>query len=262
MKNTAEIRIAGIIPARFASTRFPGKPLVMIGGKPMIRRVYEQASLSLHTVYAATDDQRIYDAVASFGGKVVMTSSDHRSGTDRCAEAAEKIARLEGFTPDVIVNIQGDEPFIRPEQIDLLASCFDDSSVEIATLVRRAEPGEDLANPNQPKVVLDMSGNAIYFSRSVIPFLRDAPVAEWSARHTYYKHIGLYAYRTGVLKQLTSLPGSPLEKAESLEQNRWIENGFRIRTAVTSWESIGIDTTEDLERVEKIFDQKNKNAYL
>lgn len=262
MKNTAEIRIAGIIPARYASTRFPGKPLVMIGGKPMIRRVYEQASLSLRTVYAATDDQRIYDAVAGFGGKVVMTSSEHRNGTDRCAEAAEKIAGLEGFTPDVIVNIQGDEPYIRPEQIDLLASCFDDRPVEIATLVRRAEPGEDLANPNQPKVVLDLSGNAIYFSRSVIPFLRDAPAAEWSARHTYYKHIGLYAYRTAVLKQLALLPGSPLEKAESLEQNRWLENGFRIRTAVTLWESLGIDTPEDLERVEKIFDQKNKNAYL
>jgi 3-deoxy-manno-octulosonate cytidylyltransferase (CMP-KDO synthetase) len=262
MKNTAEIRIAGIIPARYASTRFPGKPLVMIGGKPMIRRVYEQSCLSLPTVYVATDDQRIYDAVAGFGGKVVMTSSDHRSGTDRCAEAAEKIAGLEGFSPDVIVNIQGDEPYIRPEQIDLLASCFDDRSVEIATLVRRAEPGEDLANPNQPKVVLDLSGNAIYFSRSVIPFLRDAPAAEWSARHNYYKHIGLYAYRTAVLKQLALLPGSPLEKAESLEQNRWLENGFRIRTAVTLWESLGIDTPEDLERVEKIFDQKNKNAYL
>ena len=262
MKNTGEIRIAGIVPARYASTRFPGKPLVMIGGKPMIRRVYEQASLSLPTVYVATDDKRIFDAVTGFGGKVVMTSPDHRSGTDRCAEAAGKIAGIEGFNPDVVVNIQGDEPFIRPEQIALLASCFEDSSVEIATLVRRAEPDEDLANPNQPKVVIDIYGNAIYFSRSVIPFLRDVPAAEWPARHTYYKHIGLYAYRTSVLKQITLLPGSPLEKAESLEQNRWLENGFRIRTAVTLWESIGIDTPDDLERVEKIFDQKNKNAYL
>lgn len=262
MNKTGEIRIAGIIPARYSSTRFPGKPLVMIGGKPMIRRVYEQASLLLHTVYVATDDQRIHDAVTGFGGKAVMTSADHRSGTDRCAEAAEQIAGLEGFAPDVVVNIQGDEPFIRPEQIALLASCFDDRSVEIATLVRKAEPGEDLVNPNQPKVVLDLSGNAIYFSRSVIPFFRDAPATEWSARHTYYKHIGLYAYRTGVLKQITSLPASPLETAESLEQNRWIENGFRIRTAITLWESMGIDIPEDLERVEKIFDQKNKNAYL
>ena len=190
MKNTAEIRIAGIIPARYASTRFPGKPLVMIGGKPMIRRVYEQSCLSLPTVYVATDDQRIYDAVAGFGGKVVMTSSDHRSGTDRCAEAAEKIAGLEGFTPDVIVNIQGDEPYIRPEQIDLLASCFDDRPVEIATLVRRAEPGEDLANPNQPKVVLDLSGNAIYFSRSVIPDTRStdgsSAISAWS-RSMYFR---------------------------------------------------------------------------
>jgi len=262
MKHTGKFHIAGIIPARYASTRFPGKPLVMIAGKSMIRRVYEQATLALETVYVATDDHRIHDAVTGFGGKVVMTSPDHQSGTDRCAEAAEKIAALEGISPDAVINIQGDEPFIKPEQIGLLASCFDDRSVEIATLVRRTEPGDDLTNPNHPKVVLDLSGNAIYFSRSVIPYLRDVPEAEWPARHTYYKHIGLYGYRTDILKQLTSLPRSPLEKAESLEQNRWIENGYRIRTAVTLWESIGIDTPEDLERVEKFFDQNNKNAYL
>lgn len=262
MKNTGKHRIAGIIPARYASSRFPGKPLVMIGGKPMIRRVYEQASLALETVYVATDDMRIHDAVSSFGGKVVMTSAGHQSGTDRCAEAAGKITLQEGFIPYAVINIQGDEPFIRPEQIDLLASCFDDSSVEIATLVRKVEPGEDLTNPNHPKVVINLSGNAIYFSRSVVPYLRDVPSAEWPARHAYYKHIGLYGYRTDILKQLTVLPQSPLEKAESLEQNRWIENGFRIRTVVTPWESIGIDTPGDLERVEKFLDQKNKNAYL
>ena len=260
MKNTGGYHIAGIIPARYASTRFPGKPLVMIGGKTMIRRVYEQASLSLETVYVATDDQRIHDAVTGFGGKAVMTSSAHQSGTDRCAEAAEKIAAIEGFSPDAVINIQGDEPFIRPEQINLLASCFDDPSVEIATLVRKVEAGEDLANPNQPKEVIDLSGYAIYFSRSVIPYLRDVPAAEWITRHTYYKHIGLYGYRTDILKRLTSLPRSPLEKAESLEQNRWLENGFRIKTALTLWENIGIDTPDDLERVEKIFDQNNKNA--
>jgi len=260
MKNTGGYHIAGIIPARYASTRFPGKPLVMIGGKTMIRRVYEQASLSLETVYVATDDQRIHDAVTGFGGKAVMTSSAHQSGTDRCAEAAEKIAAIEGFNPDAVINIQGDEPFIRPEQINLLASCFDDPSVEIATLVRKVEAGEDLFNPNHPKVVIDLSGYAIYFSRSVIPYLRDVPPAEWLARHTYFKHIGLYGYRTDILKRLTALPRSPLEKAESLEQNRWLENGFRIKTALTLWENMGIDTPDDLERVEKFFDQENKNA--
>lgn len=260
MKNTGGYHIAGIIPARYASTRFPGKPLVMIGGKTMIRRVYEQASLSLETVYVATDDRRIHDAVTGFGGKAVMTSSAHQSGTDRCAEAAEKIAAIEGFSPDAVINIQGDEPFIRPEQINLLASCFDDPSVEIATLVRKVEAGEDLANPNHPKVVIDLAGYAIYFSRSVIPYLRDVPAAEWITRHTYYKHIGLYGYRTDILKRLTALPRSPLKKAESLEQNRWLENGFRIKTALTLWENIGIDTPDDLERVEKIFDQNNKNA--
>ena len=260
MKNTGGYHIAGIIPARYASTRFPGKPLVMIGGKTMIRRVYEQASLSLETVYVATDDRRIHDAVTGFGGKAVMTSSAHQSGTDRCAEAAEKIAAIEGFSPDAVINIQGDEPFIRPEQINLLASCFDDPSVEIATLVRKVEAGEDLANPNHPKVAIDLSGYAIYFSRSVIPYLRDVPAAEWITRHTYYKHIGLYGYRTDILKRLTALPRSPLEKSESLEQNRWLENGFRIKTALTLWENIGIDTPDDLERVEKIFDQNNKNA--
>lgn len=252
MKHSGEFHIAGIIPARYASTRFPGKPLVMIAGKSMIRRVYEQASLALDMVCVATDDQRIHDAVTAFGGKVVMTSPHHQSGTDRCAEAADKIAVMEGIIPDAVINIQGDEPFIRPEQIDLLASCFDDPSVEIATLVRKVEPDDDLKNPNHPKVVLDLSGNAIYFSRSVIPYLRDVPEAEWPSRHTYFKHIGLYGYRTDILKKLTSLPRSPLEKAESLEQNRWLENGFRIRTKVTVWESIGIDTPEDLERVEKI----------
>jgi len=262
MKHTGGFHIAGIIPARYASERFPGKPLVMIGGKPMIRIVYEHACLSLETVYVATDDQRIHDVVTGFGGKVVMTSPDHLSGTDRCAEAAGKIAALEGLSPEAVINIQGDEPFIRPEQIDLLASCFNDKSVEIATLVRKVEPGEDLSNPNHPKVVLDLSGNAIYFSRSVIPYLRNVPAAGWPAHHNYYKHIGLYGYRTDILKQLTSLQRSPLEIAESLEQNRWLENGFRIRTAVTLWESFGIDTPEDLERVEKFFDQNNKNAYL
>jgi 3-deoxy-manno-octulosonate cytidylyltransferase (CMP-KDO synthetase) len=226
----------------------------MINGKTMIRRVYEQALKSLETVYVATDDQRIHDAVLGFGGNVVMTSPDHQSGTDRCAEAAILIARHKGQAIDVVINIQGDEPFIRPEQIDLLKSCFDDTSVEIATLVRKTAKGEDIFNPNQPKVVLDNSGNAIYFSRAAIPFIRNLGESLWSENHTFYKHLGLYAYTVKALKLITKLPVSTLEKAESLEQNRWIENGFRIRTAVTEWESIGIDTPADLERALSQFD--------
>jgi 3-deoxy-manno-octulosonate cytidylyltransferase (CMP-KDO synthetase) len=255
MKILNEYHFVGIIPARYASSRFPGKPLVIVGGRPMIQRVYEQASLSLDTVYVATDDPRIYDAVLDFGGKAVMTSADHQSGTDRCAEAVGKIITMEGTKADVVVNIQGDEPFIRPEQIDLLVSCFTDKSVEIATLVRKVEQGEDITNPNHPKVILDLSGNAIYFSRAVIPFIRDAKTSEWTHLHTYYKHIGLYAYRTGTLNILTSLSNSFLEKAESLEQNRWLENGYKIMTAITEWESVCIDTPEDLEKAENFFDQ-------
>jgi len=221
----------------------------------MIQRVYEQAFLSLDRVYVATDDSRIYDAVLSFGGKAVMTSAEHQSGTDRCAEAVVKIETMESTKPDVVVNIQGDEPFIRPEQIDLLVSCFADKSVEIATLVRRVEPGEDITNPNHPKVILDLSGNAIYFSRAVIPFIRDAEMSKWTRIHTYYKHIGLYAYRTGTLGRITLLSRSSLEKAESLEQNRWLENGYKIRTAITKWESVCIDTPEDLEKANYFFDQ-------
>jgi 3-deoxy-manno-octulosonate cytidylyltransferase (CMP-KDO synthetase) len=255
MKTFNGYHLTGIIPARYASTRFPGKPLAIIKGKPMIQRVYEQASLTLDELYVATDDLRIHDAVLSFGGRAVMTSADHQSGTDRCAEAAAKIGSMKDTEADVVINIQGDEPFIRPEQIELLISCFADKSVEIATLVRKAEPGEDITNPNHPKVVLDMLGNAIYFSRSVIPYFRDAKISEWTRMHTFYKHIGLYAYRTGTLNKITSLSPSSLEKAESLEQNRWLENGYKIRTAVTGWKSVCIDTPGDLEKAKIFFDQ-------
>lgn len=251
--NKERIIFAGIIPARYASSRFPGKPLVMIGDKSMIRRVYEQASKALDLVYVATDDRRIYDAVAAFGGRAVMTSPDHLSGTDRCAEAAEGIRKETGKDFDVVVNIQGDEPFIRPEQICLLMSCFDQADVRIATLVRLCEAGEDIFNPNQPKVILDKKGDAIYFSRAAIPYIRDAEPGSWTSRHKYYKHIGLYAYRTDTLQRLTALDRSSLELAESLEQNRWIENGFKIRTAVTFWENIGIDTPDDLDKAKSFF---------
>jgi 3-deoxy-manno-octulosonate cytidylyltransferase (CMP-KDO synthetase) len=247
MEKVSERQITGIIPARFASTRFPGKPLAVIGGKPMIRLVYEQAARALSSVYVATDDHRIYDTVKGFGGNVVMTSPDHRSGTDRCAEAAGAIEKETGSAPEVIINIQGDEPFIRPDQITLLASCFDDKNAEIATLIRKVEKDEDLFNINHPKVVVGKSGDAIYFSRSVIPYLRGEKPEEWASKHTYYKHLGIYGYRKDTLLELTRLSPGLLEIAESLEQNRWLENGFRIRTAVTKWESIGIDTPEDLE---------------
>ncbi|MBK7710132.1 MAG: 3-deoxy-manno-octulosonate cytidylyltransferase [Bacteroidales bacterium] len=252
MKANTEPLFAGIIPARFASSRFPGKPLALIGNKSMIQRVYEQAGKSLNLVYVATDDKRIYDAVTGFGGKVIMTSPDHQSGTDRIAEAAVLIEAETGIKIDIVVNIQGDEPFIKPEQINLVKECFRDKEVEIATLIRKAEPGEDIFNQNQPKVILNNTGDAIYFSRTPIPFVRDAERTLWTWKHNFYKHIGIYAYRTETLKRITLLEQSSLEKAECLEQNRWLENGFRIRTAVTIWESIGIDTPEDLERA-KIF---------
>lgn len=248
MNKETLLQFAGIIPARFASSRFPGKPLVMLGNRTMIQRVYDQASKSLGMVWVATDDERIFDAVSGFGGKAVMTSPDHLSGTDRCAEAVGKITAETGRKIDVVINIQGDEPFIKPEQIKLVMKCFADETVELATLVRKVEPGEDIFNPNQPKVVLNSKGDAIYFSRAAIPYIRDKEMGQWTKNHTYYKHIGLYAYRSETLKKITLLPRSPLEISESLEQNRWIENGYRIRTAITEWESVGIDTPEDLER--------------
>jgi 3-deoxy-manno-octulosonate cytidylyltransferase (CMP-KDO synthetase) len=257
MTTDQTIHFAGIIPARFASSRFPGKPLAMIGNRTMIQRVYEQASKRLGIVYVATDDTRIFDTVTGFGGKAIMTSPEHQSGTDRCAEAAALIIEETRIPVSVVINIQGDEPFIRPEQIELLMNCFTDETVEIATLIRKVEKGEDIFNPNQPKVIINMEGDAIYFSRTAIPYIRDTEMNNWSSKHVYLKHIGLYAYRTGTLQKLTRLEQSPLEKAESLEQNRWIENGFRIRTAVTPWESIGIDTPADLEKAKLILDQFN-----
>jgi 3-deoxy-manno-octulosonate cytidylyltransferase (CMP-KDO synthetase) len=248
MKKDPLLQFAGIIPARYASARFPGKPLVLIGNKPMIQRVYEQARKTLDIVWVATDDKRIFDAVSDFGGKAIMTSPNHLSGTDRCAEAVTKINSETAKKIDIVINIQGDEPFIDPEQINLVMKCFTDKTVELATLVRKVEPGEDVFNPNQPKVILNSKGDAIYFSRSTIPYIRDTEKTEWSRNHVFYKHIGLYAYRSETLKKITLLARSLLEISESLEQNRWIENGYRIRTAVTTWESISIDTPDDLEK--------------
>jgi 3-deoxy-manno-octulosonate cytidylyltransferase (CMP-KDO synthetase) len=252
MKEYPRYQFAGIIPARYASSRFPGKPLALIGNKPMIQRVYEQTFKSINLVYVATDDKRIFDAVKNFGGNVVMTSADHMSGTDRCTEAVNKITVESGRDIDIVVNIQGDEPFIKPEQIELLKRCFTGDDVEIATLVREVSTGEDIFNPNQPKVILSSAGDALYFSRAAIPYILDVEKNEWTTKHVFYKHIGLYGYRTETLKKITQLPRSPLEISESLEQNRWLENGFHIRTAVTEWESIGIDTPEDLDKARSL----------
>ena len=237
----------GIIPARFASTRFPGKPLADIAGKTMIERVYRQAKKSalLADVIVATDDAAIKDEVNRFGGKVCMTSSQHPSGTDRCAEVLETLT----LSCDAVVNIQGDEPFIDPRQIDLLCSCFDDGRTELATLIKEIKTPETLFNPNAPKVIVDSESFAIYFSRHPIPYLRGVDEKDWVHKHKFFQHIGIYGYRPDVLRKITALQPSSLEKAESLEQLRWLENGFRIKTAVTSYETIAIDTPEDLERI-------------
>lgn len=247
------MKFLAVIPARYASTRFPGKPLAVLGGKPVIRRVYEQVAGVLDAV-VATDDERIRDAVLAFGGRVEMTSPDHRSGTDRCREAYDKVCKKEGREYDVVINVQGDEPFIRPSQLESVMRCFDDPSTDIATLVKPFAVSDGIAaleNPNSPKVVLDAQSRALYFSRSVIPFLRGVPREEWLARHTFYKHIGLYAFRSEVLRAVTALPQSPLELAESLEQLRWLENGYRIGVGISQVETVGIDTPDDLARAEE-----------
>lgn len=248
------MKFIGIIPARYASTRFPAKPLAMLGGKPVIQRVYEQVAGVLDDVCVATDDERIEKAVEAFGGKVVMTSVNHKSGTDRCYEAYCKAGK--GY--DVVVNIQGDEPFIQRSQLEAVKACFDDEATQIATLVKpfRPEDGFDaLENVNSPKVVVNRQMQALYFSRSIIPFQRSRDRKEWLANHVYYKHIGLYAYRASVLKEITALPQSPLELAESLEQLRWLENGYTVKVGISDVETIGIDTPQDLERAEAFLNQ-------
>lgn len=240
------MKFIGIIPARFASTRFPGKPLAMLGGRTVIQRVYEQATAILEEAYVATDDERIYQTVEQFGGRAVMTRPDHKSGTDRIEEAAEKI----GTQADVIINIQGDEPFIQQSQIETLMHLFDDPTTQIGTLGKRFETIEAAQNPNSPKIVTDKRGFALYFSRSIIPYIRGKEQGEWLQHFPFLKHLGLYAYRREVLREITLLPQSPLEIAESLEQLRWLENGYRIRVGLTDVETVGIDTPEDLQRAE------------
>lgn len=247
------MKFIAIIPARYASTRFPGKPLARLGGKYIIERVYQQASSIVGEAYVATDDDRIFKAVEAFGGKAVMTRNDHKSGTDRIEEAATKL----GTDADVIINVQGDEPFIQPSQLATVKALFDDEQTQIATLGKPFETMEAAENANSPKIVTDVNGYALYFSRSVIPFVRGKERSEWLASFPFVKHIGLYAYRRDVLQQITKLPQSPLEIAESLEQLRWLQNGYRIKVGLTDVETVGIDTPEDLQRAEE-FLQKQK----
>ena len=251
----------GIIPARYASTRFPGKPLAMLGGKPVIQRVYEQVVSVLGEAYVATDDERILNAVKAFGGRAVMTRSDHKSGTDRIEEAVEKLEESGESREErgerrvesrdcVIINVQGDEPFIQRSQLETVKQLFDDPHTQIATLGKPFESIEAIENPNSPKIVTDVNGYALYFSRSVIPFIRGKERKEWLSAFPFLKHIGLYAYRREVLAEITQLPQSPLELAESLEQLRWLQNGYRIKVGLTDVETVGIDTPDDLARAE------------
>ena len=246
------MKFIAIIPARYASTRFPGKPLAILGGKPVIQRVYEQAVSVLPEAYVATDDERIFQCVESFGGRAVMTRADHKSGTDRIQEAVEHI----GTDADVIINIQGDEPFVQASQLQSLMALFDDPTTQIGTLGKRFESMEAVQNPNSPKIVTDHRGFALYFSRSVIPFIRGIEVEDWLSHYPFLKHLGVYAYRREVLAEVTKLPQGVLEKAESLEQLRWLENGYRIRVGMTEVETVGIDTPADLERAEQFLKQR------
>ena len=241
------MKFIGIIPARYASTRFPGKPLAVLGGKTVIQRVYEQVTSVLEEAYVATDDERIFNAVTAFGGKAIMTSPNHKSGTDRIEEAAEKLQT----DADVIINVQGDEPFIQKSQLETVIHLFDDPQTQIATLGKRFESIDAVENPNSPKIVTDVNNYALYFSRSVIPYIRGKERQEWLASFPFLKHIGLYAYRRNVLNEITKLPQSPLELAESLEQLRWLQNGYRIKVGLTNVETVGIDTPEDLARAEE-----------
>ena len=239
------MKVIGIIPSRYASTRFPSKPLSMIKGKTMIQRVWEQAWKSkLDAVVIATDDIRIADEVLKFGGQYVMTDPNHRSGTDRCREA---LYRVEG-SYDAVVNIQGDEPFIDPNQINQVIDLISRDDTQLASLAKRIEDEYELFSPNTVKVVMDKLGNALYFSRNPIPFMRNLDHEKWLQKGEFYKHIGLYAYKTDVLCEIAKMSPTMLETSESLEQLRWLENGFHIRMGITQIESLSVDTQEDLEK--------------
>lgn len=251
-----KMKVIGIIPARYASSRFPGKPLAKLGGKYVIQRVVEQVGAALDDVYVATDDERIYNTVTSMGAKAVMTRPDHQSGTDRIAEALEKI----GGNFDVVVNIQGDEPFIQKSQIETVVACFNDADTQIATLGKKFATIKEAKNPNSPKIILDNRSYAMYFTRALAPYIRGKEESQWLNVYPFLKHIGLYAYRTEVLREVTKLPQSPLELAEGLEQLRWLQNGYKIKVGLAEVETVGIDTPEDLQRAELFLAQQSKNG--
>lgn len=239
------MQVVGIIPARYASSRLPGKPLSQIAGKTLIQRVYEQAkqATALNAVYVATDSPQIMQAVANFGGHAILTHTNHQSGTERCAEAIEKLPSK----PNIVINIQGDEPFINPEQINQVVQIFTQNpDAQLATLIRKITEPEVLLNPNHPKVVINEQGQAIYFSRQAIPFLRNHPTQNWLQHHVFYQHVGIYGYTAQVLQQIVQLPPSPLEQAELLEQLRWIAHGWPIFTQITSYPILSVDTPDDL----------------
>ncbi|MDX2301736.1 MAG: 3-deoxy-manno-octulosonate cytidylyltransferase [Microscillaceae bacterium] len=241
-------KILGVIPARYDSSRLPGKALIDIGGKTMVQRVYERASLSqkLDQVIVATDDQRIYEHLLAIGGQVMMTSPNHQTGTDRCAE----VAAAKGLDFEVIINIQGDEPFIAPEQIDELAVLFDDPSTEIATLAKKIDSYEELIDEKEAKVVLNDHSEALYMSRSPIPYLRGVAMAHWHEQRDFYKHIGIYGFRSKILANIPKLPQAQAELAEGLEQLRWLAH-YKIKVGITLHETFAIDTAEDLKQVKK-----------
>lgn len=241
------MKILGIIPARYASTRFPGKPLALIKGETMIRRVYEQALKSeLDAVAVATDDVRIADEVMSFGGRYVMTDPNHRSGTDRCREALNLVEEKY----DAVVNIQGDEPFINPLQINMLCDLIRKDDTCLASLAKRIVSADELFSPNTVKVVMNAKGDALYFSRNPMPFMRNVDRDEWMVKGVFYKHIGIYAYKAETLRQVAAMQASSLEIAESLEQLRWLENGMCIRMGITDAESVSIDVPSDIAKAE------------
>lgn len=240
-----------IIPARYASTRFPGKPLALLAGIPIIQHVYERVSQSIDECWVATDDERILQTVINFGGKAIMTRSNHQSGTDRIQEAVSNIRT----DADIIINIQGDEPFIQTSQIETICQLFEDPNTQIATIGKFFTSMDAIINPNSPKIVTDLNGFAMYFSRSTIPFIRGKENKDWLQHYPFLKHLGIYAYRKNVLEEITQLPQSPLEQAESLEQLRWLQNGYRIKVGLTDIETIGIDTPEDLRKAENFIMQ-------
>lgn len=257
------MRVVAIIPARFASTRFPGKPLAVLGGKPVVRWVWERVAAAgvVTDAVVATDDERIAEAVEAFGGRAMMTDSHHHSGTDRCGEVVKRLED-EGAVYDVAINVQGDEPFVLPAQLEALADCFADKAIRIATLKTRIESTEELMSPNNVKVVCNRQGDALYFSRHPLPYQRGAEPTDWAQRYAYYKHVGIYAFRPATLEEIVRLPQGGLEVSESLEQLRWLENGYPIRVVETNAANVGIDTPADLQAAEEYLLRMNESKII